>query len=155
MHPRREAAVKFECRDQIGSLFIDTARNNSIDDDFLREAHPPRRRGATSPMVRLVVAAMLWAAAGNAQAQEVGNAQQGLRLARQVCSPCHLVVKEAGRSTNPDAPTFETIAKTKGLTGAALTSMLETSHRTMPNIVIKGSDINDITAYILSLKEGD
>jgi hypothetical protein len=25
----------------------------------------------------------------------------------------HLVVKEAGRSTNPDAPTFETIAKTQ------------------------------------------
>ena len=92
-------------QDQIGILFINDA--------FLCEAHAPRCRGGMSPMVRLTVAAMLWAAAGNAQAQEVGNAQQGLRLARQVCSPCHLVVKEAGRSTNPDAPTFETIAKTR------------------------------------------
>jgi hypothetical protein len=33
--------------------------------------------------------------------------------------PCHLVVKEAGRSTNPDAPTFEAIAKTSGLTSGA------------------------------------
>jgi len=139
--------VKPTPQDQIGILFIN--------DDFLREAHAPPCRGGTSTMVRLIVAAMLSAAAGNAQAQEVGSIQQGLKLARQVCSPCHLVVKEAGRSNNPDAPTFETIAKTKGLTGAALTSMLETSHRSMPNIVIKGSDINDITAYILSLKEGD
>ena len=44
---------------------------------------------------------------------------------------------------------------TPGLTGAALTAMLQSSHRTMPNIVIKGGDIADIVAYILSLKEND
>lgn len=104
--------------------------------------------------VCLIIAATL-AAAGGAQAQEVGSVQQGLKLARTQCSQCHLVVKEAGRSTNPAAPTFATIANTKGLTSAALITMLRTSHRTMPNVVIKGADINDITAYILSLKEGD
>lgn len=106
-----------------------------------------------APMVRFIIAA--WAMAGSAQAQQVGNARQGLRLAQEACAPCHLVVKETGRSTNPDAPTFEAIAKTPGLTSAALAAMLRTSHRTMPNIVIKGTDMNDIVAYILSLGESD
>jgi len=105
--------------------------------------------------VRIILAAMIGAAAGSAQAQEADNARQGHKLARAVCSECHLVDNVPGRSTNPDAPTFETIAKTPGLTSAALNSMLHTSHRTMPNIVIKDADAKDIVAYILSLKERD
>ena len=107
----------------------------------------------TTPLFGILIAA--WAMAGAAQAQQVGSAQQGQRLARQACAECHLVDKVAGRSTNSAAPTFETIARTKGLTSAALTAMLQTSHRTMPNVVIKGGDINDIVAYILSLKGSD
>jgi len=104
-----------------------------------------------APLVCFVIATM----AGGTQAQQSGSAQQGLTLAREACSPCHLVVKEAGRSTNPDAPTFEAIAKTSGLTSAALTVMLQTSHSNMPNIVLKGDDLKNIVAYILSLKESD
>ena len=89
------------------------------------------------------------------QAQEAGSVQRGLRLARNTCADCHLVVKEAGRSALPQAPTFGTIAMTPGLTSAALTAMLQTSHRTMPNIVINPDDVADIVAYILSLKETD
>ena len=63
--------------------------------------------------------------------------------------------KVAGRSTDADAPTFEAIAKTPGLTSTALAAALQTSHRTMPNVVIKGDDANNIIAYILSLKERD
>jgi mono/diheme cytochrome c family protein len=103
----------------------------------------------------LVVLAMIGATAGSAQAQQAGNARHGLKLAREICSECHLVDKVAGRSANPAAPTFETIAKTPGLTSAALNSVLQSSHPTMPNIVIKGADARDIVAYILSLKDGD
>ncbi len=104
-----------------------------------------------APLVCFIIATT----AGSTQAQQVGNAQQGLRLAREACAPCHLVVKEAGRSTNPDAPTFEAIAKTSGLKRAALTVMLQTSHNNMPNIVLKGDDLKNIVVYILSLKESD
>jgi hypothetical protein len=65
------------------------------------------------------------------------------------------VDKVVGHSTNANAPTFEALAKSPGLTSAALALALQTSHRTMPNVVIKGDDANDIIAYILSLKEGD
>jgi mono/diheme cytochrome c family protein len=105
--------------------------------------------------VRIALAAAIGATAGAAQAQQAGDARQGLRLARAMCSECHLVDKVAGRSTNPAAPTFDTIAKTPGLTSTALYSVLQSSHRTMPNIVIKGADANDIVAYMLSLKDGD
>lgn len=88
-------------------------------------------------------------------AQELGSIQQGHRLARRLCAQCHLVDDVPGRSTDDAAPTFATIAKTPGLTERALTAALRTSHRTMPNIVIKGTDINDIVVYILSLKGND
>jgi mono/diheme cytochrome c family protein len=101
---------------------------------------------------RVIVA--VWAlAVGHAQAQDVGNVQQGLRLARAVCAECHLVEKVAGRSTNAAAPTFAHIANVAGMTGAALTAAMRTSHETMPNVIIKGSDIGDLVAYILSLKD--
>jgi len=60
-----------------------------------------------------------------------------------------LVVKSPGLSTNPDAPTFAAIANTKGVTRTALFAMLQTSHKEMPNLVIKGDDAQNIIAYIL------
>lgn len=79
----------------------------------------------------------------------------GLGLARLQCAECHLVEKGQGESPNPAAPTFEHIANISGMTGMALTAALRTSHGTMPNVMIKGSDIADVVAYILSLKDGD
>jgi mono/diheme cytochrome c family protein len=108
-----------------------------------------------TPLATLIVAAMLGATAGLAHAQQTGSVQEGLKLASEVCSECHLVVKSPGRSTDPDAPTFATIANTKGVTRAGLFARLHTSHQLMPNIVIKGEDAQNIIAYILSLKEGD
>jgi mono/diheme cytochrome c family protein len=91
--------------------------------------------------------------AGNLQAQEVGNPGQGLRIARAVCAECHLVDKLPGKqSPNLIAPTFEHIANIPGMNSAALTAALRTSHESMPNIIIKGSDLSDVIAYVLSLK---
>jgi mono/diheme cytochrome c family protein len=62
-----------------------------------------------SVAVRLI--AVVWVATvGAAQAQELGSARQGLRLARAQCAECHLVDKVAGRSSNAAAPSFERIA---------------------------------------------
>jgi mono/diheme cytochrome c family protein len=105
------------------------------------------------PKIYFIVALLTWAAASSSQAQEVGSAQRGLRVAREACSQCHLVVKEAGRSTDPNAPTFEIIAKTSGMTRAALIVTLRTSHQTMPHVIIKAEDLKDLVAYIVSLKD--
>jgi mono/diheme cytochrome c family protein len=92
---------------------------------------------------------------GGAQAAQIGIAKKGYRLAREACAQCHLIGKEAGRSSNLAAPSFKAIANTPGITSAALSVALRTSHRTMPNIVIKGEDADSIIAYILNLKNSD
>jgi mono/diheme cytochrome c family protein len=103
-------------------------------------------------MVWSVLAGMAMTA-GNLVAQEVGNPTQGLRLAHTLCAECHLVDKLPGQSPNLIAPSFEHIANTPGMNSAALTAALRTSHESMPNIIIKGSDLSDVIAYILSLNE--
>jgi mono/diheme cytochrome c family protein len=87
-------------------------------------------------------------------AQEVGQPGQGALLAKQVCAECHAVTKGAVASPNPSAPAFETLASTPGITSTALFAALQTSHRTMPNLVFKGDDMVNVIAYILSLKSG-
>jgi mono/diheme cytochrome c family protein len=100
-----------------------------------------------------IIATTILAVAGGAQAQQIGNAEQGLALARDACSECHSVVKTQSQSPNANAPTFEAIANTPGMTSMALSAALQTSHRTMPNVVLKGDDMANAIAYILCLKE--
>jgi hypothetical protein len=56
------------------------------------------------------------------------------------------------RSPRAGAPTFEAIAAVPGMTTAALTVALRTPHRTMPNIVLETQELDDVVAYVLSLK---
>ena len=65
----------------------------------------------------------------------------------------HGIDNAGGGSTNANAPTFKDIANTPGMTSAALTVALQTTHTTMPNFVVKGDALQNIIAYILSLKE--
>jgi mono/diheme cytochrome c family protein len=102
-----------------------------------------------------LIAALSVVTLGGVQAQEVDHSRQGLRIARGQCAECHLVDKVPGRSPNAAAPTFETIANVRGMTSAALIAALRTSHKTMPNIIIKADDLGDLVAYILSLKHSD
>ena len=72
-----------------------------------------------------------------------------------MCAECHLVDNLPGeQSPNLIAPTFEHIAKAPGMNSAALTAALRTSHESMPNIIIKGADLSDVIAYVLSLRKG-
>jgi mono/diheme cytochrome c family protein len=88
-----------------------------------------------------------------AHAQATGSPQQGLRIALAQCAECHRVANERGSSSNPAAPSFKQISEVPGMTNVALRAALRTSHRTMPNVIIDDNEINDLTAYILSLRE--
>jgi mono/diheme cytochrome c family protein len=100
----------------------------------------------------LVITAIIVSAA-TAQAAQIGSVEQGLAIARARCVECHLIVKESGHSTNEKAPTFARIANIPGMTAAALRAALNTSHSTMPNLVITDDDADSIIAYILSLRD--
>ena len=94
-------------------------------------------------------------AGGRAPAQQIGQPGLGLILAKRICSECHAVEKGVASSPNILAPRFEDIANTPGMTQTALSAALQTSHSTMPNVVLTGDDLSHIIAYILSLKRGE
>ena len=85
-------------------------------------------------------------AAGCGEAQEIGQPGRGLALAQRLCSQCHAVRKEQKQSPNENAPRYP------GMTSIALSAALNTSHRTMPNIILQADEQADVIAYILSLK---
>jgi mono/diheme cytochrome c family protein len=104
-------------------------------------------------MTRIVtLAAFITVTAGLVQAQDLPERLKGATLAQQICAECHAVQAGQPRSPNGQAPTFETVAKTPGMTAIALTAILRTSHRTMPNIVLADNDLRNVIAYIMTLK---
>ena len=52
----------------------------------------------------------------------------------------------------PQAPRFRHVADTTGMTATALQVWMQTSHPTMPNIIVAPSDMRNVIAYIPSLK---
>lgn len=86
------------------------------------------------------------------RAQTVGAPQRGLGFARAACAGCHAVEREQFLSPDPRAPPFDAIANTRGMTGTALSVFLQTSHSTMPNLILEADEIANVAAYILSLR---
>jgi mono/diheme cytochrome c family protein len=84
---------------------------------------------------------------------EVGDAAQGLAYAQRTCSGCHNVLRTGAASPNTDAPPFKQIANTPGMSITALTVWSRTSHPTMPNLVIPPNDMDNLIAYIMSLRD--
>jgi mono/diheme cytochrome c family protein len=105
-------------------------------------------------MTRIIALAafLITLPAGSIQAQDVSERLKGATLAQQICAECHAVQAGQPRSPNGQAPTFETVAKTPGMTAIALTAILRTSHRSMPNIILADDDLRNVIAYIMTLK---
>jgi mono/diheme cytochrome c family protein len=101
---------------------------------------------------RISLAIGLAMAAVQAEAQEIGRPGRGLDLALQLCGQCHAVRADQGRSPNGQSPRFQDIASVPGMTAIALSAALNTSHRSMPNIMLTADEQANIIAYILSLK---
>lgn len=97
-----------------------------------------------------VVAVLLLPVSVNAQ--EPGDARAGLSFAKKNCTACHAVRQGETESPNPEAPSFDSVAKTRGMTGRALAVWLQTSHPTMPNFLISREDRDNVISYIMSLK---
>jgi len=101
----------------------------------------------------IATAVAVLALSGVASAQNGGDPAKGLELAEEVCAACHGIGNDYEPSPEPFAPSFEAIANTPGMTGLALAVFLQTPHATMPNLVLSGDEIANVSAYILSLKE--
>jgi hypothetical protein len=89
--------------------------------------------------IMLAAAVALWMPA---QAQEIGQASRGLALAQRLCAECHAIENQTARSPNANAPRFQAIASTPGMTAMALSAALNTSHHSMPNILLAARQIS-------------
>jgi mono/diheme cytochrome c family protein len=91
----------------------------------------------------------LHAASGAAPREDA--AARGHALAQAWCASCHAVEKFAIPLGQP-APAFTAIAAMKSTTPLAIKVFLRSSHEPMPNFILKTQDIDDLAAYIMSLK---
>ena len=97
-----------------------------------------------------LAAAALLAFSAEASAQDA-DIETGAAYAKKVCAACHAVLANEQISPLPQAPTFQSVADTPGMTEMALTVWLQSSHPTMPNIVLEPDDLRNVVAYIRSL----
>jgi hypothetical protein len=65
--------------------------------------------------------------------------------ANQYCAKCHAIADEDA-SPEHTAPRFKDVANTSGMTATALTVWLQTSHPTMPNIILEPNDMSNVVA---------
>ena len=94
-----------------------------------------------------VIVLLVLTGSGDAKA----DAARGRILAEEACSQCHGVGPNQS-SANPKAPSFSAIAAEPSITEYSVRVFLRTPHATMPNLMIKPDDIDDIVSYLLSLK---
>jgi mono/diheme cytochrome c family protein len=101
-------------------------------------------------IVLFIAAALL--ATGAARAQDILT---GKGIAQVWCSDCHLVDPREHKSGRDSAPTFLSVARMKSTTEASLAAFLSTPHGRgrMPDLVLNREEIQDVSAYILSLRQ--
>jgi mono/diheme cytochrome c family protein len=100
-----------------------------------------------------IILATLLVAGTSVSAAEIGDAKRGLAYAKKVCSECHGVNATDEQSPDFMAPTFREVANTKGITERALYVWLQSgNHESMPNFMIEPSDLDDVIAYIMSMR---
>jgi mono/diheme cytochrome c family protein len=68
------------------------------------------------------------------------------------CAECHLVAREQPNVPSDAVPSFFAVADRASTTEMSLRAFLMTPHGEMPNVMLSREEIDEIVAYILSLK---
>lgn len=95
----------------------------------------------------LIVGLLLFAPAAMGQPL-AGDPAAGRQLARERCSGCHALEPRPGDR----GMSFAAIANMASTTSLSLRAFLLTPHPTMPNFRLAPREIDDIVAFILSLR---
>lgn len=95
----------------------------------------------------------LTATAGHAQQVRSANATEGKRLARELCAGCHVVEEGQEKPVVDVVPPFAAIANDPDTTEFRLRVFLhDTPHPVMPNFIFADEEVENLIAYILSLR---
>jgi mono/diheme cytochrome c family protein len=103
------------------------------------------------PLMLLPLAVTL--AAGPVPPDQPGDPAAGHRLAKTWCSSCHVVDSSQTTGSATGAPPFPAVARMSSTTPISLRVFLQTPHARMPNLQLSRDEIDDVIAYILSLKK--
>lgn len=80
-----------------------------------------------------------------------GDADAGRVLAQTWCSNCHVVDANPVQARD-SVPSFPAIAAMPSTTALSLQAFLQTPHGKMPNFQLGRTQIDDLVAYILTLR---
>ncbi|CAN1721235.1 Subtilisin-like protease SBT4.7 [Hyphomicrobium sp. 1Nfss2.1] len=86
-----------------------------------------------------------------AGAVELGNKEEGHAYAQKFCTECHAIEKDESMLFS-EVPSFQEVADSEGMSPRALSVWLRTSHPNMPDFIIPPDDIDNLVAYIMSLR---
>lgn len=100
---------------------------------------------------RLITLCLALALASPVQAEPAGDPVAGQRLARSVCAACH-EVERYWEFADLTAPPFTMVANSEH-TRFSLRVFLRSPHATMPNLVLTATQIEDVAAYIWTMRE--
>jgi len=106
------------------------------------------RRFEETPMARAMISVLLTLVAAS-PAFAAGDVVQGKKIAKRWCASCHVISPEQMQGS-ADVPTFCDIAQRKS--GGKLKIFLMDPHPKMPDMSLTRQEIDDIVAYIESLK---
>jgi mono/diheme cytochrome c family protein len=98
----------------------------------------------------LLVALSAVSCLASASALATGDAKMGAALAQQWCISCHA---QASSSTASDSvPSLTAAVQKSGRTPEALGGWLANPHGQMPNLSLTRSEIDDLVAYLMTLR---
>lgn len=97
----------------------------------------------------------LTACAGQLQtaSRPAPEAVRGRAYAEDTCAACHAIDKGATVSPNPQAPPFQTVANTPGMTETALHAWMRSAHENMPQLIVDPDRVDDLWAYLSTLED--
>jgi mono/diheme cytochrome c family protein len=107
---------------------------------------------STTIVIHLMVAIPLAVWLSQAHAQNVRDIVAGRQLASTHCSKCHLVTSQSDHGTVVGAPTFTAIANNSSTSVQSLRDFFERPHYGMQDLHLSRVEIDDLAAYILSLR---
>ncbi len=98
------------------------------------------------------IAVVLLGLGSGALAQDRGDVFRGRAFAENTCATCHAVAPGEKYSPIVGVAGLEEIANTPGMTALALSVWFKSPHPNMPNFMLDPNDLDNVIAYIMSLK---
>ena len=99
------------------------------------------------------VAAALCASGTTVAAQKSSAVVRGQEVAERFCAGCHATNDQKERIVQGTiVPSFRALAGRPNLTPQRLQAFIMTPHRPMPGMSLELAEVDDLVAYILSLR---